>query len=79
MIKEIKVLGTGCTKYIKTVEKISKIAKELNINVLVIKETDLEIIMEYVVMTTPAVLINNVNVHSGSIPDRDAIRSWLIN
>ncbi|MBA6398474.1 thioredoxin family protein [Colwellia sp. BRX10-4] len=78
-MKEIKVLGTGCTKYIKTVEKISKIAKELNINVLVIKETDLEIIMEYVVMTTPAVLINNVNVHSGSIPDRDAIRSWLIN
>ncbi|MBA6252307.1 thioredoxin family protein [Colwellia sp. MB3u-55] len=78
-MKEIKVLGTGCTKYIKTVEKISKIAKELNINVLVIKETDLEIIMEYGVMTTPAVLINNVNVHSGSIPDRDAIRSWLIN
>ncbi|MBA6365597.1 thioredoxin family protein, partial [Colwellia sp. BRX8-8] len=30
---EIKVLGTGCTKCIKTVEKISKIAKELNINI----------------------------------------------
>jgi hypothetical protein len=78
-MKEIKVLGTGCTKYIKTVEKISKIAKELNINVQVIKETDPKIIMEYGVMTTPAVLINDVNVHSGSIPDRDAIQSWLIN
>ncbi|AOW78845.1 glutaredoxin [Colwellia sp. PAMC 20917] len=76
---EIKVLGTGCTKCIKTVEKISKIAKELNINVQVIKETDPEVIMEYGVMTTPAVLINDVNVHSGSIPDRDTIQSWLIN
>ncbi|MBA6365162.1 thioredoxin family protein, partial [Colwellia sp. BRX8-8] len=44
-----------------------------------IKETDPEVIMEYGVMTTPAVLINDVNVHSGSIPDRDTIQSWLIN
>jgi small redox-active disulfide protein 2 len=78
-MKEIKVLGTGCTKCIKTIEKISKIAKELNINVQVIKETDPEVIMEYGVMTTPAVLINDVNVHSGSIPGRNDIQSWLIN
>lgn len=76
-MKEIKVLGTGCAKCTKTVEVISKIANELNIDVQVIKETDPEIIMAYGVMTTPAVIIDEVNVHSGSIPHREAIESWL--
>lgn len=76
-MKEIKVLGTGCAKCTKTVEVITKIANELNIDVHVIKETDLEVIMEYGVMTTPAVIIDEINVHSGSIPHREDIESWL--
>ena len=76
-MKEIKVLGTGCAKCTKTVEVISKIANELNINVQVIKETDPEVIMGYGVMSTPAIIIDEVNVHSGSIPHREAIESWL--
>lgn len=76
-MKEIKVLGTGCAKCTKTVEVITKIANELNIDVHVIKETDLGVIMEYGVMTTPAVIIDEINVHSGSIPHREDIESWL--
>jgi small redox-active disulfide protein 2 len=76
-MKEIKVLGTGCAKCTKTVEIISKIANELNIDINISKETDPEVIMGYGVMSTPAVIINEVNVHSGSIPHRDAIESWL--
>ncbi len=76
-MKEIKVLGTGCVKCTKTVEVISKIANELNIDVNVIKETDPEIIMKYGVMSTPAVIIDEVNLHSGSIPHRQDIELWL--
>lgn len=76
-MKEIKVLGTGCAKCTKTVDVISKIANELNIDVQVIKETDPEVIMGYDVMSTPAVIIDEVNVHSGSIPHREIIESWL--
>ena len=76
-MKEIKVLGTGCAKCTKTVEIISAIANELNIDIDIIKETDPEVIMAYGVMSTPAVIINEVNVHSGSIPHREAIESWL--
>jgi small redox-active disulfide protein 2 len=76
-MKEIKVLGTGCDKCTKTIEVISKIANELNIDVHLIKETDPEVIMEYGVMSTPAVIIDEVNVHSGSIPHREEIESWL--
>ena len=76
-MKEIKVLGTGCAKCTKTVEVIAKIANELNISVHVIKETDPEVIMAYGVMSTPAVIIDEVNVHSGSIPHRQDIELWL--
>lgn len=77
-MKEIKILGTGCAKCTKTVEIISKVANELNIEIQIKKETDLEVIMGYGVMSTPAVIINEVNIHSGSIPCREAIESWLI-
>ena len=76
-MKEIKVLGTGCAKCTKTIEIISKIADELNVDVHVIKETDPEVIMGYGVMSTPTVIIDEVNVHSGSIPHRQDIELWL--
>ncbi|BCG63443.1 MAG: hypothetical protein methR_P1153 [Methyloprofundus sp.] len=76
-MKEIKVLGTGCAKCEKTAEIIAKTADELKIAVHVTKETDPEVIMGYGVMSTPAVIIDEVNVHSGSIPHRDAIEAWL--
>ncbi|BBW91384.1 MULTISPECIES: thioredoxin family protein [Alteromonadales] len=76
-MKEIKVLGTGCAKCTKTIEVIAKIATELNVDVHVIKETDPEVIMGYGVMSTPAVIIDEVNVHSGSIPHRQEIELWL--
>jgi small redox-active disulfide protein 2 len=78
-MKEIQILGSGCAKCTKTAEIISKIANELNVDVQINKVTDPETIMGYGVMITPAVLINEINVHSGSIPHRDAIESWLKN
>jgi len=76
-MKEIKVLGTGCAKCIKTAEIISKIASELNIDIQINKVTDPEIIMAYGVMSTPAIIIDEINVHSGSIPHRQDIELWL--
>lgn len=76
-MKDIKVLGTGCAKCTKSVELISKIANELNINVQIKKVTDPEVIMSYGVMSTPAIIIDEKNVHSGSIPQRQDIELWL--
>lgn len=76
-MKQIKVLGSGCSKCIKTADIIAKVAAELGAEVDVIKETDPEAIMNYSVMSTPAVVIDEQVVHSGSIPTQDAIRGWL--
>lgn len=76
-MKNIVVLGSGCNKCVKTAETIKKIADEMNTDVSVKKETSAEVMMSYGVMTTPAVVIDNVLVHSGSIPHRDQIQAWL--
>ena len=77
-MKKIQVLGSGCSKCTKTAEVIQRIADELNVDVVVIKETDLAVMMEYGVMSTPAVVVDDQLMHSGSIPHRDDIEKWLV-
>jgi small redox-active disulfide protein 2 len=76
-MKTIKVLGSGCTKCQKTAEMISRIAAESAVEVSVIKVTDPAVMMDYGVMSTPAVVVDEQLVHSGSIPHRADIEAWL--
>jgi small redox-active disulfide protein 2 len=76
-MKEIKVLGSGCTKCTKVAEAITSVIQSLNADAIVIKETNPKAIMDYGVMTTPAVVIDDKIVHSGSIPQQEKIESWL--
>lgn len=76
-MKQIKVLGSGCSKCVKTAELIEKVAHEQGLSVTVSKETNPQIIMAYGVMSTPAVVIDEALVHTGSIPKETLIREWL--
>ena len=76
---EIKVLGTGCAKC-KSLEKITtKAVDELNLDVSVIKVEDIQKIMEYAVMRTPALVINEKVVLSGQIPKMSEMKTLLTN
>jgi len=76
-MKSIKVLGSGCTKCVKTAELIEKVANQQGISVSVSKETSPQVIMAYGVMSTPAVVMDENLVHSGSIPHQEQIIEWL--
>ncbi|MGI1670840.1 MAG: thioredoxin family protein [Neptuniibacter sp.] len=76
-MKEIIVLGSGCAKCEKTADLIQKIAVEAQVEVDIKKESDPEIIMNYAVMRTPAVVVDGELVHSGSIPETNQVRQWL--
>lgn len=76
-MKEIKVLGSGCKKCLKTAELIQKIANECKVSVNIVKENNPEAMLQYSVMSTPAVVVDNQLMHSGSIPDEQKIRTWL--
>lgn len=76
-MKHISVLGSGCAKCTKTAEIIEKVAAELKIGATVEKETSPQALLDYSVMSTPAVVIDGQLVHSGSIPHREEICQWL--
>lgn len=64
---EIKVLGTGCANCKALYSTIEKVVNELGIQAEIIKEEDLMKIMEYNVMTLPALVINGKVVAKGRI------------
>ncbi len=76
-MKEIKVLGSGCAKCVKVAELIEEVANEDGIQVNIVKESSPQVMLEYGVMKTPAVVIDNHLVHSGSVPDKKTISQWL--
>ena len=74
---EIKVLGTGCARC-KSLEKITrKAVKELSLDATVTKVEDIQKIMEYAVMRTPALVINEKVVMSGQLPKVAELKELL--
>ncbi len=76
-MKDIKVLGSGCAKCNNTADLIAETAGELGVEVQVHKETGPEALVHYSVMSTPAVVVDDQVVHTGSVPDREQIEEWL--
>lgn len=74
---EIKILGTGCPKC-KSLEKLTRevIDKE-QIDANVIKVEDIMAIMNYGVMSTPALVINEKVEIKGRVPSFDEIKQLL--
>ncbi len=63
----IKILGTGCPKCKKLEETARKAISELGIEAAIQKVTDLNEIMDYGVMMTPALVINEKVVSTGKL------------
>ena len=76
-MKNIQVLGSGCTKCKKTAELIEETARKLGIPAQITKVTDAKTIMAYGVMSTPAVVVDEQLVHSGSVPHSNEIEQWI--
>jgi small redox-active disulfide protein 2 len=74
---EIKILGGGCPKC-KRLEVLARQAvDELGLTADFIKVKDMADIMAYDVMTTPALVIDEVVKCSGRIPTIEEIKGWL--
>ncbi len=74
---EIKVLGTGCPKC-RTLEQHTKDAvAQLGLAANVSKVEDIVAIMNYGVMTTPALVIDEKVVVKGKVPSVNDIKTLL--
>jgi small redox-active disulfide protein 2 len=74
---EIKILGPGCPKC-KTLEQLTRQVVEQNgIDATVTKVEDIVAIMNYGVMTTPALVIDGKVVLKGRVPSADELRKII--
>lgn len=76
-MKTIKVLGMGCPKCQQTVAVIKESLVKLGIEADVQKVEDLEAIMAYNIMTTPAVVVDEVVKLKGHVPTFNEIKQIL--
>jgi len=76
-MKNIKVLGTGCTSCKTTVEMILRMADEQGVTIELEKVEDIAEIAATGIMSTPGVLVDGKVVHAGGIPSRSQVQSWF--
>jgi len=75
----VKILGSGCANC-KKVEAIAHQAVEtMGMQAEFIKVTDYNQIMDYNIMSTPGLVINEKLVCAGRIPSQAEVTTWLVN
>jgi len=76
---KIKILGTGCTKC-QQVEQITRqVVKDLAIDATIEDVKDIKKIMEYHILTTPGLVVNEEVVCSGRIPTKSEVTQFIVN
>ena len=76
-MKKLQILGTGCPKSKKLAENAETAAKALGIEFTVEKITDINEIMKFGVMMTPALAVDGVVKVVGKVPEPEAIKDFL--
>lgn len=74
---EIKVLGPGCAKCKTTYNVIEKVIKENNLDVKLTKVDDIMEMVSYNIMTTPAVVVDEVLKMKGQVPTESDVKKLL--
>lgn len=74
---EFKVLGPGCAKCKSTYHVIEKVLKENQVEATLTKVDDIMEIMNYNVMTTPAVVVDGVVKIKGQVPTEGDVKKIL--
>ena len=77
-MKEIKILGTGCSKCKSTYNNVIEALNILNIQANVIKIEDIEEMMKYNVLTTPVLMIDDEIKVKGRVADINEIKTFLV-
>ncbi|WP_265944851.1 thioredoxin family protein [Dechloromonas sp. A34] len=73
----IKILGSGCAKCQRLEQLTREVVAELGLTASFEHVRDMEQIMAYPIMTTPALVVDEAVKASGRIPSKEEIAGWL--
>ena len=76
-MKTLQILGTGCSKCERLTEQVEQAAKELGIEHQIEKVTDIEQIISFGVMMTPALAVDGQVKAAGNIPSLEELKRLM--
>ncbi len=76
-MKKLQILGTGCPKCKKLAELTEEAANELGIDYGIEKVSEVQKIMEFGVMVTPALAVDGEVKVAGKVPSVDDIKKMI--
>ena len=76
-MKKIKVLGTGCSKCKTMYNNVMQAAKEAGVEAEVEKIEDIQEIMKYNLLSSPALLIDDEVKVKGRVAEVNEIKQFL--
>lgn len=74
---DIKVLGTGCAKCKKLEKEVYNVLAEMDVAADIEKVEEIDRIMSYKVMMTPALVINDKVKVFGKVPKKDELEKYI--
>jgi len=76
-MRKLQILGTGCSKCKALPEQTEKAAKGVGLDYSLEKVTDIEKIMSFGVLSTPALAVDGVVKVAGRVPGLEEIKKLL--
>lgn len=77
-MRKLQILGTGCPKCKTLAENTETAAKQLGIDYTLEKVTEINDIMKFGVMVTPALAVDGQVKVVGKVPSADEIKTMLV-
>ncbi len=74
---DIKILGPGCPRCGEVERRVKNALADLGIAANVEKVSDIKKIMDYKILGTPGLVINDKVVSAGKIPRPEEIKAWI--
>lgn len=76
-MKIIKILGTGCPNCHSTEKIVVAAVEENKIESTIVKVTDIQEIMNYDILRTPAIVIDDKVVFKGKVQTKAEVKAFL--
>ena len=75
----IKVLGPGCAKCQSLEKTVKEVVANLKLDIQVEEIKDMKEIMQYPILMTPGLVINEKVVMSGKVPSKAEVERLIMN